>query len=156
MPNSSKNRQPGFLKKGQTSPSHGAPSPPYQNSRLKARDYLFRWGPAITFMAFIYLLSDQPKNGGIIPDLGEMDFFLKKLAHFLEYGLLALLLLRAVRGLRPITWRLIAWTLILTVLYAATDEYHQTFVPGREGRWQDVIIDASGALLALTIRWRDL
>jgi len=127
-----------------------------QDLKLKTQDFLLRWGPAIAYMAFIYLLSEQPKNGGIIPDLGEMDFFIKKLAHFLEYGLLALLLLRAVRGPQPITWQLIVWTLILTVLYAATDEYHQTFVPGRAGRWQDVIIDASGALLALVVRWRSL
>jgi VanZ family protein len=118
------------------------------------RKILFRWGPAIAYMALIYLLSDQPKEGGVIPDFGNLDLPVKKLGHFLEFAVLALLFLRALRGTRSPTRQQLAWAFALTVLYAITDEYHQTFIPGRAGRWEDVVIDASGALLALWLCFR--
>jgi VanZ family protein len=105
-------------------------------------------------MALIYLLSDQPKEGGVIPDFGNLDLPVKKLGHFVEYAVLALLFLRALRGTQSPTRQHLAWAFTLTVLYAITDEYHQTLVPGRAGRWEDVVIDASGALLALWLCFR--
>ena len=78
----------------------------------------------------------------------ECDFVLRKAAHLAEYGVLFLLLRRALRGsfgARPSC----SWIAgVLTVLYAMSDEYHQTFVPGRSGRWQDVGVDAAGAASA--------
>ena len=112
------------------------------------------WGPLIVYMALIYLLSDQPKEGGVIPDFGNLDLPVKKLGHFVEYAVLALLFLRALRGTQSPTRQHLAWAFTLTVLYAITDEYHQTLVPGRAGRWEDVVIDASGALLALWLCFR--
>jgi VanZ family protein len=45
-----------------------------------------------------------------------------------------------------------AWlALLITILYAFSDEYHQTFVPGRHGQLQDVAIDMTGALLAMSL-----
>lgn len=41
----------------------------------------------------------------------------------------------------------------LSVLYALSDEYHQTFVPGRNGTFVDLLIDASGALVGLLLFW---
>jgi VanZ family protein len=41
------------------------------------------------------------------------------------------------------------WAILLTILYAVSDEYHQTFVPGRNGQLADVLIDSLGGLIAL-------
>ena len=125
-----------------------------QDSSLRTQDFFLRWLSVVLYMVLIFLLSDQSKDGGVIPDFGNLDLPVKKLGHFLEYAVLALLFLRALHGTQSPTRQHLTWAFALTVLYAMTDEYHQTLVPGRAGRWEDVVIDASGALLALLLWWR--
>ena len=102
------------------------------------RDAAARYGPPLLLMAVIFALSAQPNlNSG----LGTWDTILRKGAHMLEYGLLSLLWWRALgRG-----HRLAAVALALA--YAATDEYHQTFVTGRHGSPVDWCIDAVGVAI---------
>ena len=99
------------------------------------------WGPPLALMALIFAFSAMPSD---TEEHAWWVFLLRKVAHFTEYALLCGLLIRALRG------RLLAaWT--LTVLYAATDEFHQMFVDGRVGTWHDVVIDAAGALVAVAL-----
>lgn len=107
------------------------------------RRWLWRWGPALAWMALIFALSAQSKTD--LPDYGMFDLFVKKTAHLVAYGTLALLLAWALGGRRH--W--VGIVLLLTLLYAISDELHQTMVPGRNGRWYDVAIDMVGASLAL-------
>ncbi|MGN0317042.1 MAG: VanZ family protein [Lachnospira sp.] len=79
----------------------------------------------------------------------ELQFPIRKCAHMTEYAVFAILILTAlyidtVRGKRLY---LISW--IGAVLFAATDEIHQLFVPGRSGQFTDVCIDAMGCLIGL-------
>ncbi len=105
--------------------------------------------PALGLMALIYLLSAQPDLG---TGLGAWDLVLRKLAHAAEYALLFLLWVFALRG-APYRRRLAA---AIAVLYAVSDELHQTTVDGRVGSPVDVLIDATGvALAALALRLRD-
>jgi len=106
---------------------------------------LGNWALLALWMAVIYIASDQPD----LPHAPGpwLDFVIKKLLHAAGYAVLAGLWWRALAGAglrRPH-----AWAFILTVAYAAADEWHQTFVPGRGGRPRDVAVDAAGALLAL-------
>lgn len=96
---------------------------------------------ALAWMAVIFGLSAQPKNE--IPVFGAWDLLVKKGGHMLEYAVLAWLWHRA-WGQRS-TW--LAWG--LAVVYAASDEFHQSFVPGRHAQWADVGVDAVGAALGL-------
>lgn len=85
-------------------------------------------------------------------------FYLRKTAHLTEYGLLALLLWRALRqpirnDPRPWSWSLARLAVLLAAVYAASDEFHQSFVPAREGRVHDVVIDTTGAMAALLLLW---
>jgi VanZ family protein len=66
-----------------------------------------------------------------------------------EYGLLFLLLLRALGPSRP------AAAAVIAVMYAVTDEWHQSFVSGRVGSPVDVAIDALGVAVAYGV-WRRL
>ena len=76
----------------------------------------------------------------------QVDFAVRKTAHFLEYTLLLLtLLLDSYRA----RWHWLSWA--GCTLYAATDEIHQLFVAGRTGKWQDVLLDSSGALAGLLL-----
>jgi len=97
-----------------------------------------RWLPVVAWAALIFALSSIPHLG---TGLGTWDLVLRKCAHATEYAILALLLLRATRSF------VAAWP--LAVLYAASDELHQSFVRGRHGSPVDVAIDAAGAALGL-------
>src|SRR5579872_5048367 len=82
--------------------------------------------------------------------VSEVVTVVRKCAHLTEYAILALLVWRArrkpVRGdTRPWSGTEAMEALWVTVFYATTDEFHQTFVPSREGCVRDVIIDSSGA-----------
>ncbi len=82
----------------------------------------------------------------------------RKCAHVGEYAVLALLCCRALRGSYGVEksawdWRLARAALLIVVLYAAADEFHQSFVPSRQASVVDVLIDSSGAVLALIFLW---
>ncbi len=69
-----------------------------------------------------------------------------KFAHFGVYGLLATLLCRLGRG-----WRAAGWALLAASIYGASDEWHQSFVPGRSVEVADWAADTGGAALAVTL-----
>jgi VanZ family protein len=77
----------------------------------------------------------------------------RKLAHVTEYAVLAFLVLWAARRLAKAgpawNWRQAGFTMCVVVLYAASDEVHQIFVPTRQGTVVDVLIDAVGGALGL-------
>lgn len=78
-----------------------------------------------------------------------MQLFVRKGAHMGEYALLAVLL-AAHLGCYPIPQkRALLLALLVTACYAATDEFHQVFVPGRAGRVADVCIDSIGGLAGI-------
>jgi len=109
------------------------------------------WLPPLLLMAVIYYLSDQP---GLSSGLGLVDTIGRKFVHAFEYALLCGLWWRALRT-RMAPGAALAPALVVTIVYAVTDEYHQTFVEGRNGLVLDVVIDALAAAVAvLAIRRR--
>jgi len=102
-----------------------------------------RWLPLLLWMGAIYLVSAQPSDS--LPNIGAWDLLVKKGAHFTAYAVLAVLACRVSRGWK----RPFLWAFLIAVLYAATDEFHQTFVLGRNGNIWDVMIDTSGVLFGL-------
>ncbi len=97
---------------------------------------IYRWGPVLLVMLVLFFMSSQPKGSLLMPDFGGWrDLVVKKGAHFLCYALLAAGWTRGLGGSRPARPIDYLTALLLTVLYAIGDEYHQTFVAGREGRW---------------------
>lgn len=108
------------------------------------RVQLFKWLPALIIMLVIFLISAQPSSQ--LPNFGWADYLVKKSGHALGYAVLALLYWRAFDFKKEKRW--IAW--LMAVLYAVTDEFHQSFVSGRHPAILDVIIfDNLGALLSL-------
>src|SRR4051794_18663160 len=103
------------------------------------------WAPPLILMAVIFVFSAQ---ANLHTALGLVDTIGRKFVHFGEYALLSVLWWRALRTrLDPRRAALVA--LIVTSLYAATDEYHQTFVEGRSGNPFDWAIDTAGAAVGL-------
>jgi len=79
---------------------------------------------------------------------------IRKLAHITEFGVFSTAVFHGVRGERyGWRWQWAITTLIIAVSYAGLDEWHQSFVPLREARFRDVLIDSTGALLAQVLVW---
>jgi len=112
--------------------------------------WLWRWGPVAVQMAVIFVLSSVPQlpslPGGLTNHTG----------HLIGYGLLGGL---AVRGFAGARWAGVtpaaAWrSVLLSSVYGITDEYHQSFVPGRSTTIDDWAADTVGAVIAvLAILW---
>jgi VanZ family protein len=132
----------------------------------------FSWIPAIIVMIIIFAFSSKPADSSnessmTVADhilsayetttqvqfdakqryqvLETMNMIVRKGSHFCEYALLAVTIAFHffIHGLKGM--RLLLLSVTLSAMYAATDEYHQTFIPGRSGQFRDVMIDTSGA-----------
>ena len=91
--------------------------------------------------------------------LDTLHTIIRKCAHFTEYGILAILVLELANTFDE--WKKILlqkryvkslwWTVIFCIIVAVSDEFHQSFVPGRGPSVRDVCIDTSGSLMFLII-----
>ena len=101
-----------------------------------------------------HLLEDQ-KDTMNVTDYNsfkeKVSHFVRKTAHFTAYMLLSILTLSAMLTHKLRDKTRTALTLIICFLYAVSDEIHQVFVPGRAGRFSDVMIDTSGAVLGILL-----
>lgn len=131
---------------------------------LKALGKFFRiWYPSVLMMILIFIMSsfaaaDSDQQSGLIvnalttafPDLKNVEFLvtiIRKTAHFLEYALFGFLTARSFKLSNKSTW----FAVPFCALYAATDEFHQTFIPGRSGELTDILLDTAGATFGITI-----
>ena len=87
------------------------------------------------------------------PTFATIHFLIRKLAHCCEYAIFALLLYHSFEPRNPRDWnaRSAFGALLIAGLFSLTDEYHQSFVPGRTASLVDSGIDTAGALLALVL-----
>ncbi len=106
-------------------------------------------------MSLIVLFSSQPGDR-LGPDSVPLDL-LKKVGHCVEFGVLAILYLYVMKGgrsARKAGSAVFLLSFFLVVLFAITDEYHQSFTPGRHSSVVDVFIDSCGAIVFLSIYYR--
>ena len=124
------------------------------------------WAALISFFSTSYFSSEH--TGHVFatifrwfwPEISAetLELFhhiVRKLAHVTEYFILSLLLFRALRGGQTTTWKM-AWfwiCLLSVVAFACLDEFHQSFVKGREARLGDVGFDTLGGLIGQGIIW---
>jgi VanZ family protein len=111
---------------------------------------VLRFGPAILMMVVIYLASDMPAFD--LPSVGGVYHVARKAGHVVGYALLGLAYLHALVPAGGARLRAAAFAVCLATGYGATDEFHQSFVPGRGPAVTDVLIDALGAGLGAGLR----
>ena len=138
------------------------------NSPRKPQSYTalaVNWAPVLVWMTVIFLFSTDyfsstntapfivPLLSNLFPDLatGHIEsivMLMRKLGHFSEYCILALLLMRALNAefAEQSAKSRINWSIALIVIYAVSDELHQAFVPSRTASPWDVLIDSLGGM----------
>ncbi len=141
-----------------------SPSAPPDGKR-----WIARWWPAVFWAALISLFStsvftDENTSAFILPILHwllpkashqtllVLHHLIRKTAHFIEYFIFSLLILRAISGGRHDTrlrWALAA--ILIVAGYASLDEFHQSFVPDRTPAISDVLLDTTGGTAAQAI-----
>jgi VanZ family protein len=136
----------------------------------RMRTFLKYWLPVLIWLGLIFigstdLLSAEHTSRFIGPILRWFDpnvsaetiaraqFFVRKAGHVTEYAILAMLLWRALRTVTDAAGKMsiFAVALFFSAAFAASDEFHQSFVASRTSSAHDVLIDISGALIGLTI-----
>jgi hypothetical protein len=113
--------------------------------KTKYKSALVKWLPVFLWAAVIFTFSSIPQIK--ISEFFIWDFIAKKIAHVSEYAILYALIFRATKGNYLASF-------ILTMLYAVSDEFHQSFVPGRTARFFDLGFDLTGANIAAYIIWK--
>jgi hypothetical protein len=106
-----------------------------------------RWLPSLFLMAAIFFASSLPASR--LPYYGAYDVLIKKGGHALGYALLGLAYFFALPPRLSTGYKWIL-ALLMAILFALSDEFHQSFVEGRTSTLRDVLIDGIGAALALT------
>ena len=112
--------------------------------------FLILWGPVVAYMAVIFYVSSEPDVAEVATNLVS-----DKILHGVEYAVLAVLVVRALLGGLPRRARgsVIIAAILITIAYGASDEFHQSFVPGRSADWIDLAADAGGACAGAAACW---
>ncbi len=106
------------------------------------------WGPPLAWATLIFLLSSSSLKHAPALDQPLSD----KAAHAVFFGILSLLLFRAFHRVAAFSWgRAALLAVVITSLYGALDEYHQSFVPMRSLELADWVADTMGALVVMGI-----
>jgi VanZ family protein len=107
------------------------------------------WLPVVAWAALIFTLSSIPDLG---TGLGGWDLVLRKAAHVAEYVVLGALLARAITTAPPFPRvNAVVWAWAIGTAYAASDELHQHFVPGRQASGFDIALDAAGVAVGVLV-----
>jgi VanZ family protein len=139
-------------------------------SRLSRNRWL-RYGPLVVWASLIFIGSGSvlsAEHTSVVLQivkwfypsasptfLAWFHFLVRKAGHLTEYAILAMLAARAFRNSSHqfIKLHWFKLSLLLAVMYALTDEFHQSFVPSRTASLHDSLIDSAGALIALSVIW---
>jgi VanZ family protein len=106
------------------------------------RHFFFYGGPVIAYAMLIYFLSSLSTFPEEIPSFFGFD----KITHFLEYYFFGCLLYRWFSSMKRYRKRrsTLLMTIVIGTIYALSDEWHQSFVPGRDASFWDALFDAAG------------
>jgi VanZ family protein len=110
------------------------------------------WCAVVPWMGVIFALSAIPSFAS--PLAPVYDFMLRKLAHMAVYAVLTVLLFRVLRRHVASNTRALLLAVLVAGLYACSDEWHQTVVPGPVGSLRDVGIDTLGIASACTLLYK--
>ena len=124
-------------------------------AQANKKNVIKSWAIVFIWCAVIYYLSSIPNLKSDLPN--QLDLIFRKIAHMAEYGILTVFLFRAYFKSNGLTIKKsISFAIVFALTFAFTDEYHQLFVFGREGRLDDVFIDSLGIFFAAFLIYRKM
>ncbi len=112
------------------------------------KNVVIYWIPVLAWAGLIFCLSDisELKTGLSTP----YEIIVRKITHMLEFGVLSVLVMRIAYKRYDISLAISFLTaLVVAMLYAISDEFHQIFVIGRDGNIKDIFVDLLGAYIFL-------
>lgn len=115
-----------------------------KGSKYLLKKVIYFWLPVVVWALVIFLFSSLPTSP--VSRVYWQEFVVKKSAHVVEYAIFTTLLYRALRASGVEMIEAGIYSIILAVLYGATDEFHQSFTPGREPKVRDVFFDTIGSV----------
>lgn len=142
-------------------------------STVKKRIWIVAsWTLVVVWMIIIFLFSAQPAHDSdglsksvvlfiieltkkIMPlaelpvDVEALNHIIRKTAHFVTYLVLGVLTVNSIKASGIPLFKAVVWAAAICIVYAATDEVHQMFVPGRGAQVKDVLIDSAGAVVGI-------
>ncbi len=122
-----------------------------ENPKMTQARVFNLWTPFIVWALVIFLFSSRPTTP--VTQIHWEDFVVKKTAHVVEYFIFTTLLYRALKESGVEKKKAGIYAIIFGILYGATDEYHQSFTPGRLPKIRDILFDAIGSGLAIYTIW---
>jgi VanZ family protein len=139
---------------------------------MKVGRFVSNWVPGLVWMLFMFIgstdvFSAEHTSRFLVPFLLWLEpqisaativsihFALRKIGHLTEYAILAALLWRGLRGTFNTASKMVLAlsTFLAAAAFAASDEYHQSFVPSRTASAHDVMIDCVGAFVTVLLCW---
>jgi VanZ family protein len=133
--------------------------------RMESTDFASADNTSTVLYTVIVAVAPQVNQSFV----SQLDEVLRKMGHFAGYGILSGLVFLALKNtnsdrLRALVgrpwgiylrdfwrWNWVLLGMLVTVVTAAADEIHQSFIPSRTGRWQDVVLDTCGAAVLQVI-----
>jgi VanZ family protein len=109
------------------------------------------WAPPVIWAILIFLVSAYPTAR--TSEIHWKDFIVKKTAHVIEYGIFAALVYRAFRASGVKKANAGIYAIFVALAYGLTDEFHQSYTPGREPKIRDVAFDTIGAIASIYSIW---
>lgn len=118
--------------------------------RINIRQIAISYTPVFLWALLIFFFSSQTVLASL--NISVADFIFKKSAHMFVFGVLYFLLFRAFVKTLDKKFSKFFWllTFVLCLSYAISDEYHQSFTPGRHPSLRDIGYDSLGMLIAFT------
>jgi len=105
------------------------------------KHHLHKFIPAFIWMIVIFYFSSFPTSG--VVGTSTQRFLILKSFHLIEYAILAIFIYFAINHFRL--------SLLISYLYALSDELHQFFTPGRTSKFTDTLIDLVGIIIGFLI-----
>lgn len=110
--------------------------------------------PVVLWAMVIFTFSSYPT--ATTSTFFWQDFIIKKAAHVIEYAILSLLVFRALYNSGIGKHQALKYAVLFCILYGISDEFHQSFTPGREPNIRDVLFDTIGASATAYLLWKYL
>ncbi len=119
---------------------------------VRVRKMIDLWAYVFVWALLIFSFSSIPTKP--VSEIHWKDFLVKKLTHIFMYAVFSVLLYRSLKESGFERKKALHFAIIISVFYGFSDEFHQSFTPGRDPKIRDVFFDTIGTLAGALFIWK--